>query len=132
MSKQTVTVAAALLRQQDRFLICQRPAHKARGLMWEFAGGKLEPGESGQEALCRECREELGIEVEAGEVYMELVHDYPDLTVRLILYNARILRGVPRLLEHADLRWIRVDQIDDYDFCPADESILARLRKEKL
>lgn len=129
MEQNIVKVAAALIWREDRFLICQRPAHKARGLLWEFVGGKLEPGESGEEALRRECREELDIEVEAKGVFMELVHEYPDITVQLTLYHAEILSGEPKLLEHNDLRWITVGEINGYAFCPADASILERLKR---
>jgi len=122
-------VVAALVWREDRFLICQRPAHKARGLLWEFVGGKVEPGESKEEALARECREELDAEVRAGDVFMQLVHQYPDLTVELTLFNAT-MEGEPRLLEHNDLRWIGVEEIDDYDFCPADTEILAALKQK--
>ena len=120
-------VAAALIWDGDRFMICQRPAHKARGLLWEFVGGKVEPGESMEQALVRECREELAITVSVGEVFMDVVHEYPDLLVRLTLFNAAIAEGVPQKLEHNDIRWITVDEIPDYDFCPADEEILKRL-----
>ena len=123
-------VVAALVWRQDRFLICQRPAHKARGLLWEFVGGKVEPGETKEEALARECREELDADVRAGEVFMQLVHEYPDLTVELTLFHAT-MEGEPRLLEHNDLRWITVEEIDDYDFCPADTEILAALKQKK-
>ena len=123
-------VVAALIWRQDRFLICQRPAHKARGLLWEFVGGKVEPGETKEEALARECREELDATVRAGEVFMQLVHEYPDLTVELTLFHAT-MEGEPRLLEHNDLRWITVEEIDDYDFCPADTEILAALKQKK-
>ena len=99
----TVAVAAALICQGGRFLIGQRPAHKARGLLWEFVGGKLEPGETGPEALSRECREELGVTVAVGPLYARLTHTYPDLTVELLLYQAAIAAGTPQLLEHADL-----------------------------
>ena len=122
-------VVAALIWQGDKFMICQRPAHKARGLLWEFVGGKVEPGESKAEALIRECREELDVTVAPGEVFMEVVHEYPDLVVRLTLFNASIAQGRPRLLEHNDLQWITVAQIGQYDFCPADESILAALQE---
>ena len=121
-------VVAALVWQGERFMICQRPAHKARGLLWEFVGGKVEPGETGPEALVRECREELAITVAVDSVFMEVVHEYPDLTVHLTLYNAAIAQGTPQLLEHNDLQWITVEQIDDYPFCPADETILAALK----
>ena len=122
-------VVAALVRQGDRFLICQRPAHKTRGLLWEFVGGKVEPGETGQQALVRECREELDVTVTPGDVFMEVTHEYPDMTVRLTLYAATIAQGEPKLLEHAAIAWITPDQIGDYDFCPADVEILEEIRK---
>lgn len=122
-------VVAALIWRGDRFLICQRPADKARGLLWEFVGGKVEPGESKREALIRECREELDLTVEPGEVYLELVHAYPDLTVRLTLFHAAA-RGEPKRLEHNDLRWITPAETRDYAFCPADEEILKRIRRD--
>ena len=122
-----VEVVAALIWRGDRFLACQRPAHKARGLLWEFVGGKVEPGESKEEALVRECREELGVTVRVGEVFTELTHVYPDLTVRLTLFHAAIPEGEPQKLEHNDLRWITVGEMDDYPFCPADETILRKL-----
>ena len=122
-------VVAALIWEGDRFLACQRPANKARALLWEFGGGKVESGESLEEALIRECREELDITVEPKGVFMEVIHEYPDLTVRLTLFNAVITEGVPRALEHNDIRWITTAEIDGLDFCPADEEILERLKK---
>ena len=131
MEERKITeVVAALIYEGERFMICQRPAHKARGLLWEFVGGKIEPGETGEEALRRECMEELAVEVSVGEVYMELVHEYPDLTVHLTIYRAAIVSGTPQLLEHNDLRYILPAEIPDFDFCPADEEILKKLRKE--
>lgn len=121
-------VVAALIWDGDRFLACQRPAHKARGLLWEFVGGKVEPGETFQDALIRECREELAVEVRVGEVFMTLIHEYPDMTVRLTLFNASICSGTIRMLEHNDIRWITTAQIDDYSFCPADVEILEKLK----
>ena len=123
-----VEVVAALIWRGDRFLACQRPAHKARGLLWEFVGGKVEPGETKEEALVRECREELGVTVRVGEVFTELTHVYPDLTVHLTLFHAAIPEGEPRKLEHNDLRWITVPEMGDYAFCPADTEILAQIR----
>jgi 8-oxo-dGTP diphosphatase len=124
-------VVAALIWKGDRFLICQRPAHKTRGLLWEFVGGKVEPNETKEQALRRECREELDIEVETESVFFEVLHDYPDLRVRLTLFHARIMRGEPKLLEHNDLRWITVEEIEQYHFCPADETILEELKRGK-
>lgn len=122
-------VVAALIWDGSRFLACQRPAHKARGLLWEFVGGKVEPGETREQALIRECREELDVTVGVRDIFMEVDHVYPDLTVHLTLFNASIREGTPKKLEHNDLRWITVGEIDQYEFCPADEEILRRLKE---
>ena len=124
-----IEVVAALIWEKNRFLACQRPAHKARGLLWEFVGGKVEPGETKEQALIRECREELAVTVAVQDVFMEVDHVYPDLTVHLTLFNASIAEGIPKKLEHNDLRWITVEEIDQYEFCPADEEILRRLKE---
>jgi len=120
-------VVAALIWDRNRFMACQRPAHKARGLLWEFVGGKVEPGETKQQALVRECREELAVTLSVGDVFMEVTHEYPDLTVHLTLFHATIAEGVPQKLEHNDIRWITPAEIQDYDFCPADAEILKRI-----
>ena len=122
-------VVAALIWDENRFLACQRPAHKARGLLWEFVGGKVEPGETREQALIRECQEELAVTVAVRDVFMEVDHVYPDLTVHLTLFNASIAEGIPQKIEHNDLRWITVEEIDQYEFCPADEEILRRLKE---
>lgn len=121
-------VVAALIWDGNRFMACQRPAHKARGLLWEFVGGKVEPGETKEEALIRECREELGVTVAVEDIFMEVDHVYPDLTVHLTLFNARIIEGEPQKFEHHDIKWITTKEIDDFAFCPADEEILKRLK----
>ena len=123
-------VVAALIWEGDRFLACQRPANKARALLWEFVGGKVEAGETLEEALIRECREELAITVAPKDVFLTVIHEYPDLTVRLTLFNASIAEGTPRALEHHDIRWITVSQIDELEFCPADEEILKKLKSQ--
>ena len=124
-----VQVSAALIWKGNRFLICRRPENKARALLWEFPGGKVEPGESEAEAVIRECREELDIQIEPGPLFMALTHEYPDLTVRLTLYHARIVEGTPRLLEHTGFCWITPREIPDFSFCPADAQILSRLQQ---
>ena len=128
MEKKVTEVVAALIWDRDKFLICQRPAHKARGLLWEFVGGKVESGETKEQALIRECQEELSVTLSVGDVFMEVDHNYPDLNVHLTLFNAVILEGTPQMLEHNDVRWIKSEEIPQYEFCPADEAILRRLR----
>lgn len=120
MEKKVTEVVAALIWDGDRFLICQRPAHKARGLLWEFVGGKVEPGETKEQALIRECREELDVTLSVGEVFMEVDHEYPDLNVHLTLFNAAISEGMPRMLEHNDIRWITVEEIPRSSPCTHD------------
>lgn len=125
-----VEVVAALIKDGNKFMICRRPPHKARGLLWEFVGGKVEPGETKEQALVRECREELCVTVKVGGVFCEVVHKYPDITVHLTLFCAEIISGVPKLLEHVDIKWITPDEISGYDFCPADKEILEKIKGE--
>ena len=122
-----VEVVAALIWQSSKFMICQRPAHKSRGLLWEFVGGKVESGETKEQALIRECREELNIFLSVGDVFMDVVHEYPDLTVHLTLFNATIAEGEPQKIEHNDIQWISPSEIPNYAFCPADKEILAKI-----
>lgn len=122
-----VEVVAALIWGGDRFLICQRPEHKARGLLWEYVGGKVEPGETKEKALIRECREELGVTISVGDVFMDVVHEYPDITVHLTLFHATIVEGTIHLLEHNAVAWITPAEIPNYAFCPADMDINNRI-----
>ena len=127
--KKPVDVVAALIWEKDKFLICQRPANKTRGLLWEFVGGKVEPGESKRQALARECAEELAISVDVGDKFMEVIHDYPDMLIRLTLYHCTIPNGFPQALEHNDIRWIHPSEIEKYEFCPADADILKEIKR---
>ena len=122
-------VVAALIWDDDKFMICQRPANKARALLWEFVGVKVESGETKEDALIRECKEELNILLSVGDVFMDVVHQYPDITVHLTLFNATIAEGEPQKLEHNDIKWITPSEIPNYDFCPADEEILKEITK---
>ena len=125
-----VDVVAALIWMKDKFLICQRPANKARGLLWEFVGGKMEKGETMEEALIRECKEELDITVSVGQQFMQVIHEYPDILIRLTLFHCTIPEGFPKALEHNDIRWIHPNEIDHFHFCPADEDILKELKRK--
>ena len=129
MEKKTIEVVAALILRGDRFLACQRPPEKARGLLWEFVGGKVESGESGPEALVRECREELDVTLKVGAAVMDVTHEYPDLTVHLTLYEAEIAEGEPRMIEHHDMRWVTAEEMDQLEFCPADQVFLDEIRR---
>ena len=124
----TLEVTAAIIRQNGKILICQRPANKNCGLLWEFPGGKIEAGETGEECIVRECQEELAITLSVGDVFMDVVHEYPDINVHLTLFNATIAEEVPQKLEHNDIQWITPAEIPNYDFCPADEGILAVIK----
>ena len=122
-----VEVVAALIWDKDKFMICQRPENKARALLWEFVGGKVEKGETKEQALMRECREELAVTLSVGDVFMDVLHEYSDITVHLTLFNAVISEGVPQKLEHNDIRWITPNEIPGYNFCPADVEILREI-----
>ncbi len=124
-----VQVVAALIWNNGKFLACQRPLNKSRALLWEFVGGKVEPGETHQQALQRECMEELAVDVAVGSLFMQVVHTYPDVTVQLFLYNARIVHGTPCKLEHNDICWLAPQEVDDFEFCPADKDILEKIKQ---
>lgn len=123
-----VEVVAALIWYNDKFLICQRPANKARGMLWEFVGGKVEVGETKKQALIRECEEELAITISVEDIFTEVNHKYSDIDVHLTLFNAKIQNGIPTKLEHNDIKWITINEIDQYQFCPADEQVLVKLQ----
>jgi len=124
MTTAAIQVVAALIRKDDHFLICRRPAHKKRGLLWEFPGGKVEAGEDPRQALVRECREELDIELEVGTLFWQTSHTYPDTRIDLLLYEATIVSGTPQALEHTDIRWVLPGDMVGYHFCPADTEII--------
>lgn len=129
VTQKMVEVVAALIWDKDKFMICQRPAHKARALLWEFVGGKVELGETKEQALIRECKEELAVTLSVGDIFMDVVHEYPDITVHLTLFNATIAEGIPQKLEHNDIRWIIPSEIPDYEFCPADKEFLEAINR---
>ena len=128
--EKAVRVVAALIEKDGKIMICRRPPHKKRGGLWEFVGGKVEKGESDEEALRRECREELNVGIGVGELFTDVTHVYPDLTVELLVYRAFILSGAPELLEHTEIRYVSKEQLDAFDFCPADKTVLEKIKKE--
>lgn len=124
-----VEVVAALIWRDNKFMICQRPADKARALLWEFVGGKVESGETKEQALIRECQEELAITLSVGSEFTDVYHEYPDVKIHLTLFNATIKTGIPQMLEHCDIAWITPSEILEYDFCPADTEILKQIKE---
>lgn len=132
--RKTIQVVAALIYDPstEKIMICQRPENKDRGLLWEFPGGKVEKSESKEEALIRECLEELSVEILPKEIYASLVHDYPDIKIELTLFKAVIVSGEPKKLEHNDIKWVYPWESSKYGFCPADKEILERLKRENI
>ena len=131
----TVRVVAALIPQREdasRFLVQQRLPNGSRALLWEFPGGKVEAWEGEPEALARECREELDVALDVGRRLWEGSHAYPDLTVELVLYAARIREGEPRPLGAAALRFLTFAQMQALPFCEADIPLLEELVAGKL
>ncbi len=115
-----IQVTAAIIEQNGKTLICQRPHNKSNPLLWEFPGGKLEKEETPEQCLIRECNEELGISLSIYEKFDETEYAYPGFTVRIAFFKAKILSGIPRCLEHNDIKWVLKDELSNYQFCPAD------------
>ena len=128
MVKKIVNVVGAFVQRDGKILICRRPKNKAQALLWEFAGGKIEAGESKQSALVRECYEELAVNITVGKELCSVTYDYPEVTVNLTVFFATIVSGEPKCLEHEEIKWITVNEIDGFDFCPADVEIIDKIK----
>ncbi len=126
--KKRIEVVGALIEKEEKILICQRPKNKGCALLWEFVGGKVEKGETKREALKRECFEELKIQVLVGEEFASVSHEYEHATVDLTVFKAKIIEGTPQNLEHNDIRWVSKSELDNFEFCPADEPILTLIK----
>ena len=120
-------VTAAIIQKDGQVLVCQRPANKSCGLLWEFPGGKIEPGETGEECIIRECQEELGITITVDKELTQVQYEYPDRCVHLHFYICNIVSGVLELKEHHAVHWIAPREILNYTFCPADAKMLRSL-----
>lgn len=126
--KRIIEVVGAIIRDGDRYLVGQRAANKAQGGLWEFMGGKVEPGETPEQALARECREELDLEIENECIVDSVIHEYPGKTIRLTLISCSPKTdSSPKALEHQQIRWVTRDEMDAIDFAPADRELIQRL-----
>ena len=117
-------VTAAIIRQNEKVLICQRPANKNCGLLWEVPGGKIEAGETGEECIVRECKEELGVTLSVEREYTDITYEYPDRTLHLHFDLCEMVSGTPDNKEHNALAWITPDEVEQYEFCPADRKMI--------
>jgi mutator protein MutT len=127
--RQFIEVSAALLFRGGRLLITQRPAKSHLGGRWEFPGGKREPGETFQQCLVREIREELGVEIAVGELFEEISHVYPEKAVRLKFFRCGLLAGEPQPLDCAAVKWIDRAGLDEHEFPAADAQLLEKLKR---
>ncbi|MES1181023.1 MAG: 8-oxo-dGTP diphosphatase MutT [Verrucomicrobiota bacterium] len=126
-TKNYIEVSAALIFRGGKLLVTQRRAQAHLGGLWEFPGGKLEAGETFERCLVREIREELGVEISVGELFEEIVHDYPAKSVHLKFFICRLLAGEPQPLDCAAVRWVNAAELAGFEFPAADARLLARL-----
>ena len=122
-----VRVVAGLVARNERFLVTRRGPDAARANQWEFPGGKLEPGETGYQALVREFREELSLEVLSARPLFSCLHNYPDCKVELHLWQVTDFRGEARGLEGQELRWVSPTDLRSLDFLKGNRSLLGRI-----
>ncbi|MEE0776000.1 MAG: 8-oxo-dGTP diphosphatase MutT [Bacillota bacterium] len=130
MNKPSIRVSAAILERDGKILICRRQKGGSCGDLWEFPGGKIELGETPEECLIRECREELGVDIQITGTFGQAHHCYPDVDVTLYFYRGGILQGEPRRTVHQEMAWVVPTELKRYDFCPADEEVIANLSKK--
>lgn len=122
MKKKVEVVGAVLVNDKDEILCALRSQTMSLPGLWEFPGGKIEAGESPEEALKREIQEELGIEIEVGEQIADVTHEYPAVIVRLLTYYAKMLdsNATPRAAEHEKLAWLERHELGNLEWAPAD------------
>lgn len=128
-----IEVVGAIIKDGDRYLVGQRAANKSQGGLWEFMGGKIEPGETPEQALARECREELDLEIENECIVDSVIHEYPGKTIRLTLISCSPTSGsIPKALEHQQIKWVTRAEMDALDFAPADRELIQKLSSRSI
>ena len=123
-----IRVAAAIIRRKQKLLITQRRSDSHLGGLWEFPGGKVEEGESLEQALVREIAEEIGVTIRVGREFFQVEHHYPTRSVRLHFFECTIAAGEPQVIEVAAMRWVGTEELDDFKFPEADRELIERLR----
>ena len=125
--RRKIRVVGAMIERDGKYLITQRPARATLPLLWEFPGGRVEPGESDQEALARELREEMAIDVAVGERVIHVEHAYENYDIDFCVYRCQHMGGTIQHLGVHDHRWVRPDELDTFEFPAADEKTVAKL-----
>ena len=131
MNRKSIEVGAALIFRDGRLLIAQRHAKSHLGGLWEFPGGKREVGETFEQCLVREIREELGVEISVGELFEEIAHVYPEKSVHLKFFICTLLSGEPQPLDCAALKWVTKTELADFEFPAADAQLLEKLKSPR-
>lgn len=128
-SKQ-IEVVAAIIEKDGKILICRRAENKTRALKWEFPGGKIEPGETPEQAVLRECREELDVGLCVKGEFMRVLHSYPDIEIQLTVFRTAIIGSDPRCIEHKEIRFVYPSELADFELCPADITVAEKIISE--
>lgn len=125
-----IEVVAAIIEKDGKILICRRAENKTRALKWEFPGGKIEPGETPEQAVLRECREELDVDLCVKGEFMRVLHSYPDIEIQLTVFRTAIIGSDPRCIEHKEIRFVYPSELADFELCPADITVAEKIISE--
>lgn len=125
-----IEVVAAIIEKDGKILICRRAENKTRALKWEFPGGKIEPGETPEQAVLRECREELDVDLCVNGEFMRVLHSYPDIEIQLTVFRTAIIGSDPRCIEHKEIRFVYPSELADFELCPADITVAEKIISE--
>ena len=125
-----IEVVAAIIEKDGKILICRRAENKTRALKWEFPGGKIEPGETPEQAVLRECREELNVDLCVKGEFMRVLHSYPDIEIQLTVFRTAIIGSDPRCIEHKEIRFVYPSELADFELCPADITVAEKIISE--